>query len=129
MIYIFTPLLTTKADLDWAEFYARQRAHTLGLRVSRVLMVDNSHADRMGMLYRLLRQVDCAVVITPNLSHVGGNPRRVTAFAELQTVDPAECHQWRTKVFAADLTEALKPEAAGHSDVRGPRKGVAQGST
>ncbi|MFE3001385.1 hypothetical protein ACFXG4_41165 [Nocardia sp. NPDC059246] len=124
VIYIFRPLLTTKADLDWAEFYARQRAHALGLRVAWVLTVDNSHQDRMGMLYRLLRQIDCAVVITPSMAHVGGNPRRVTAFADLQTVDPAECHHWRTKVFATDLAEALALEPVDHSDAREPREGV-----
>ncbi|MFJ9370152.1 hypothetical protein ACIRRA_37825 [Nocardia sp. NPDC101769] len=105
VIYIFRPLLTTKADRDWAEFFARQRAQQLGLRVSGVLVVDNSDQDRMGMLYRLLRQIDCAVVITPSLAHVGGNPRRVTAFAELQTVDPAACHHWRTKVPREDLDQ------------------------
>ncbi|MEU6580685.1 hypothetical protein [Nocardia sp. NPDC046763] len=124
VIYIFRPLLTTKADLDWAEFYARQRAHTLGLRVSRVLTVDNSHQDRMGMLYRLLRQVDCAVVITPTLAHVGGNPRRVTAFAELQTVDPAQCHHWRTRVPRYELDEALAQESTDHSGAREPREEV-----
>ncbi|MET8427901.1 hypothetical protein [Nocardia sp. NPDC004860] len=124
VIYIFRPLLTTKADLDWAEFYARQRAHALGLRVAQVLTVDNSNQDRMGMLYRLLRQIDCAVVITPSMAHVGGNPRRVTAFADLQTVNPAECHHWRTKVFATDLAEALALEPVGHSDAREPREGV-----
>lgn len=114
VIYIFRPLLTTKADLDWAEFYCRQRAHKLGLRVSWVLVADDSDADRMGMLYRLLRRIDCAVVITPHLAHVGGNPRRVTAFTELQTVNPAVCHHWRTKVPRRELDEALEPE--DHSD-------------
>ncbi|MFE3961075.1 hypothetical protein ACFXPS_43780 [Nocardia sp. NPDC059091] len=124
VIYIFRPLLTTKADLDWAEFYARQRAHALGLRVVWVLTADNSHQDRMGMLYRLLRQIDCAVVITPSLAHVGGNPRRVTAFADLQTVDPAECHHWRTRVPRYELDEALAPEPQGHSDARASEGGV-----
>lgn len=134
VIYIFRPLLTTKADLDWAEFYCRQRAHKLGLRVSWVLVADNSDADRMGMLYRLLRRIDCAVVITPNLAHVGGNPRRVTAFADLQTVKPAVCHHWRTKVPRYELDEALtldstgesagSPEPEGHSDAREPREEV-----
>ncbi|MFE2998646.1 hypothetical protein ACFXG4_27045 [Nocardia sp. NPDC059246] len=129
VIYIFRPLLTTKADLDWAEFYARQRAHTLSLRVVSVLTVDNSHQDRMGMLYRLLRQVDSAVVITPSLAHVGGNPRRVTAFADLQTVDPAECHPWRTRVPRCELDEALAPEPQDHSDARDSEGGVRSGST
>ncbi|MGW4119905.1 hypothetical protein [Nocardia sp. NPDC004711] len=129
VIYIFRPLLTTKADLDWAEFYARQRAHALGLRVVRVLTVDNSNRDRMGMLYRLLRQIDCAVVITPNLAHVGGNPRRVTAFAELQTVNPVECHNWRLRVPRYELDKALALEPADHSDARKYRRGVTHGST
>ncbi|MGV9663474.1 hypothetical protein [Nocardia niigatensis] len=114
VIYIFRPLLTTKADLSWAEFYARQRAQQLGLRVSGVLVADNSDHDPIGMLYRLLRRIDSAVVITPSLAHVGGNPRRVTAFAELQTVNPAVCHHWRTKVPRRELDEALEPE--DHSD-------------
>ncbi|MFE3060868.1 hypothetical protein [Nocardia sp. NPDC059239] len=128
VIYIFRPLLTTKADLDWAEFYARQRAHALGLRVVRVLTVDNSHQDRMGMLYRLLRRVDCAVVITPSVAHVGGNPRRVTAFADLQTVDPAECYHWRTRVPRYELDEALAPEPQDHSDARASKGGVCSDS-
>lgn len=122
VVYIFRPLLTTKADLDWAEFYARQRAQQLGLRVSSVLVQDNSHPDRMGTLYRLLREIDCAVVITPTLAHVGGNPRRVTAFAELQTVDPAECHPWRTLRTAYELSAALAPE--DHSEAREVNEGV-----
>ncbi|MFJ9371383.1 hypothetical protein ACIRRA_44260 [Nocardia sp. NPDC101769] len=124
VIYIFRPLLTTKADLDWAEFYARQRAQQLGLRVSGLLVADNSDSDRMGLLYRLLRRIDCAVVITPSLAHVGGNPRRVTAFADLQTVSPAACHHWRTRVPRCELDEALAPE--DHSDAREPREGVKQ---
>ncbi|WP_433567132.1 hypothetical protein ACQP1O_19270 [Nocardia sp. CA-151230] len=124
VIYIFRPLLTTKADLDWTEFYARQRAHALGLRVARVLAVDNSNQDRMGMLCRLLRQLDCAVVITPSLAHVGGNPRRVTAFAELQTVDPAQCHHWRTRVPRYELDEALALETQDHSDAQASEGGA-----
>ncbi|GAB2452612.1 hypothetical protein [Nocardia tengchongensis] len=115
VIYIFRPFLTTKADLDWAEFYARQRAQQLGLRVSWVLVVDNSDSDRMGMLYRLLRQIDCAVVITPTLAHIGGNPRRLTAFEELHTVNPVECFQWRTRVARCELEEAV---AEDHCDAR-----------
>ncbi|MFF0635950.1 hypothetical protein ACFYTS_25990 [Nocardia sp. NPDC004151] len=124
VIYIYRPLLTTKADLDWAEFYARQRAGKLGLRVSAVLTVDDTNPDRMGTLYRLLREIDCAVVITPSLAHVGGNHRRVTAFAELQTVNPAECHPWRTLRSAYELSAALAPE--DHSDAREPREEVNQ---
>ncbi|MEU1205030.1 hypothetical protein [Nocardia sp. NPDC005825] len=121
VIYIFRPLLTTRADLDWAEFYARQRALQLGLRVCSVLLQDNSHPDRIGTLYRLLREIDCAVVITPTLAHVGGNPRRITAFAELQTVHPAECHPWRTRLGACELTKALVWECDDHSGAREAR--------
>lgn len=122
VIYIFRPLLTTKADLDWAEFYARQRAQQLGLRVVSVMVQDSSHLDRMGTLYRLLREIDCAVVITPSLAHVGGNPRRVTAFADLQTVDPAAVHHWRTRLAAYELAAALAPEPDERSEVREPRE-------
>ncbi|MFF0635915.1 hypothetical protein ACFYTS_25810 [Nocardia sp. NPDC004151] len=122
VIYLFRPLLTTKADLDWAEFHARQCAHQLNLRVAQVLVVDNSHADRMEMLYRLLREIDCAVVITPNLAHVGGNARRVTAFADLQTVSPVERHPWRTLQSAYELSTALEPES--HSEAREAEDGA-----
>ncbi|WP_433566865.1 hypothetical protein ACQP1O_17750 [Nocardia sp. CA-151230] len=126
VIYIFRPLLTTKAQLDWAEFHARQRAHTLGLRVSHVLTVGKADQDRMRTLWRLLRQTDCAVVITPSLAHMGGNPRRVTAFAELHTVHPAECHHWRTRVPRCELDEALALEPQNHSDAREPGEEVIQ---
>ncbi|MFF0613097.1 hypothetical protein ACFYUD_30965 [Nocardia tengchongensis] len=122
VIYIFRPLLTTRADLDWAVFYARQRAQQLGLRVVSVLVQDSSHLDRMGTLYRLLREIDCAVVITPSLAHVGGNPRRVTAFADLQTVDPAAAHHWRTRLAAYELAAALAQERDERSEVREPRE-------
>ncbi|MFD6356003.1 hypothetical protein [Nocardia tengchongensis] len=124
VIYIFRPLLTTKADLDWAEFYARQRAQQLGLRVASVLVQDNPHPDRIGTLYRVLREIDCAVVITPSLAHVGGNPRRVTAFAELQTVNPAEVHHWRTRLAAYELATALAREPEEPAEAREPREGV-----
>ncbi|WP_067532260.1 hypothetical protein [Nocardia crassostreae] len=109
IVYIFRPLLTSKADLDWAEFYARQRAEALNLRVAHVLVVDNTNSDRMGMLYRLARQVDSGCVITPDLKHVGGNARRVTAFAELLTVKPPWRYRWRLRVSAHELRKALEP--------------------
>ncbi|WP_067542168.1 hypothetical protein [Nocardia crassostreae] len=108
IIYIYRPLLTSKADLDWAEFYARQRAEALDLRVASVLVTDNSNQDRTGMLYRLARHVDSAYVITPDLIHIGGNARRVTAFAEPLTVNPQRRYRWRLRVSARELSEALE---------------------
>ncbi|MFJ4656528.1 hypothetical protein ACIP5Y_35130 [Nocardia sp. NPDC088792] len=116
VIFICRRLLTTKADLDWAEFYARQRAEELGLRVSQIVTEDHYPDAR---LRDLLRQHDAPIVITPNLKHVGGKPDYVTGFAELLTVKPKRRYRWREsleavaeiKAVCARMTQDIKERA------------------
>lgn len=124
VIYICRTLLTTKADLDWAEFYARRRAEELGFRVSKVLTEDHCPDTR---LRDLLRRHDCPIVITPSLKHVGGKPDFVTGFAELLTVDPERRYRWREPLeVAADVKTACARMAGtivtGREDSRSYRR-------
>ncbi|WP_330181185.1 hypothetical protein OHB26_33130 [Nocardia sp. NBC_01503] len=102
-------MLTSKADLDWATFYARQRAQELNLRVAEILVLDSADAAHMWALYTAVRRVDSACVITPDLGHVGGRSDRVTAFAELYTVAPVRRYRWRLGLSSAELADALHP--------------------
>ncbi|MFB7719409.1 hypothetical protein [Nocardia sp. NPDC056100] len=107
MIYINLGVLTTKADRDWAEYHSRQRAHDLGLRVADVVVLGNSDGAHMRTLYKSVRKLDAGYVITPNLEHLGGDSADVTAFAELQTVVPAERYRWRLRLSEKELQDAL----------------------
>ncbi|WP_330183244.1 hypothetical protein OHB26_06065 [Nocardia sp. NBC_01503] len=109
VIYVNRGVLTSKADLDWATFYARQRAQELNLRVAEILVLGNSDAAHMESLYNAVRRVDSACVITPDLGHVGGNSDRVTVFAELHTVAPAKRYPWRLGLSSTELADALNP--------------------
>ncbi|MFI1917663.1 hypothetical protein [Nocardia sp. NPDC020380] len=111
VIFLYRPLVATKARLDWAEFYARQRATEQNLRIGHVIVADHIEAG-IQKLHNALRQMDAAVVITPNLDHVGGSPVVVTKFAELLTVKPAGRFRWAAGEDAARqtrLTLALQP--------------------
>ncbi|WP_330182864.1 hypothetical protein OHB26_03880 [Nocardia sp. NBC_01503] len=123
VIYVNRGVLTSKADLDWATFYARQRAQELDLRVAEILVLGNADGSHMQTLYNSVRRVDSARVITPNLGHLGGNSDRVTAFAELHTVTPAKKYTWRLGLSPTDLAEALNPPQS-HPDAREPREEV-----
>ncbi|MFI1918110.1 hypothetical protein [Nocardia sp. NPDC020380] len=111
VIFIYRALAATKARLDWAEFYARQYAIGHNLRVGRVLVADNINVG-VNELLSMVRQLDAAIVITPNLDHVGGSPVAVTKFAELHTVKPVSRFRWTTGEAAARearLRLALQP--------------------
>lgn len=111
VIFIYRPLAATKARLDWAEFYAQQRAADQNLRVGAVVVAD--HVDEgVRELLNVVRRLDAGIVITPNLDHVGGSPVAVTRFAELLTVKPAGRFRWAAGEWAARevrLTLALMP--------------------
>ncbi|MFB7718092.1 hypothetical protein [Nocardia sp. NPDC056100] len=114
VIYINLGVLTTKADRDWAEYHSRQRAHDLGLRVADVIVLGNSDGAHLRTLYTTVRKVDAGIVITPNLGHLGGDSVDVTAFAELQTADPAMRYRWRLRLSEKELQDALdsrRPQA------------------
>ncbi|MRH88794.1 hypothetical protein GFY24_15305 [Nocardia sp. SYP-A9097] len=123
VIYVNRGVLTSKADLDWATFYARQRAQELNLRVAEILVLGNSDGSHMQTLYNAVRQVDSARVITPDLGHVGGNSDHVTAFAELHTVTPTKTYRWRLGLSSTELADALNPSQS-HTDAREPREEV-----
>ncbi|WP_067562591.1 hypothetical protein [Nocardia acidivorans] len=109
VIFVNRGLLTSKADLDWATFYARQRAQELNLRVAEVLVLGSTDGPHMRALYDVVRRVDSGCVITPDLGHVGGSSDRVTVFAELYTVAPARRYRWRLGLSSVELAEALNP--------------------
>ncbi|WP_067561993.1 hypothetical protein [Nocardia acidivorans] len=125
VIFINRDVLTSKADLDWARFYARQRAQELGLRVAEIVVLGNTDGSHMQTLYTVVRRVDAARVITPDLGHIGGNSDRVTVFAELHTVTPAKRYPWRLGLSSTELADALNPHPGtsptASAEIAGPQ--------
>ncbi|MFJ4655010.1 hypothetical protein ACIP5Y_27360 [Nocardia sp. NPDC088792] len=57
VIFLYRPLVATKARLDWAEFYARQRAAEQNLRIGQVIVADHIETG-IQKLHSALRQME-----------------------------------------------------------------------